>query len=141
MTIEMSGAARVAKRARDLRQPGAHSVRDLLAASSYRAIRLQLDVGAVERAVSSAPELLDDWLGYSGDKRTRAAGRSTVTNNGVGLAGFSSETTATAEDEITTTLPGHARTTSWPSSTIGWRSMSAAAPDDGALIIAPRGLG
>ena len=34
-----------------------------------------------------------------------------------------------------------ARTTSWPSSTIGWRSMSAAAPDDGALIIAPRASG
>ena len=71
MTIDITDVAPVAHIARDLRQPGAPSMRDLVAASSYRAIRSALDLEALERVVSSEPRLVDDWLGYCADKRTK----------------------------------------------------------------------
>jgi hypothetical protein len=61
---------RVCRIARDLRRPGAESLRALIEASSYRAVRPSLDIARLEGIVDSDPRLVDDWLRYSEDKRT-----------------------------------------------------------------------
>jgi hypothetical protein len=61
---------RVCYIARDFRRPGAPSVQALLEASSYRAVRGGLDVAQLEDVVESQPQLVEDWLRYSEDKRT-----------------------------------------------------------------------
>ncbi len=66
----MAEVERICHIARDFRRPGAESLRALIEASSYRAVRPELDVARIERVVDSDPRLVDDWLGFSEDKRT-----------------------------------------------------------------------
>jgi hypothetical protein len=127
MTVEMADVARVAEIARDFRRPGAPSLRDLIAGSSYRVIRPQLDLGTVEGVVAFEPQLIDDWLGYCADKRTKGGWAIDGQDRHGWTVWQPFPTTATSGGGITTALPRRARTTSSRSSTIGWRSTTAAA--------------
>lgn len=62
--------ARICRIARDRRAPGAPSLRDLLDAAEYRAIRPRLTIADIESCISADRRLVDDWLGFSDDKRT-----------------------------------------------------------------------
>lgn len=66
----MTDVERICHIARDFRRPGAESLRALVETSSYRAVRPDLDIARLERAVEADPRLVDDWLRYSEDKRT-----------------------------------------------------------------------
>jgi hypothetical protein len=66
----VKAAERVCYIARDFRRPGAPSLEALLEASCYRAVRGDLDVAQLEAVVESEPQLVEDWLRYSEDKRT-----------------------------------------------------------------------
>lgn len=52
------------------RQLGGKSLHQLIAESGYWEMSDQLSAVAIERCLRQSPELVDDWLGYSADKRT-----------------------------------------------------------------------
>jgi len=66
----MNAVERVCHIAREFGQRGAPSLEALLQASSYRAVRGNLDAAQLEAVVASEPDLIDDWLRFSEDKRT-----------------------------------------------------------------------
>ncbi len=61
---------RICRIARDLRRPSAPSLDDLVDASGYRAIRSELSIATLAQYICTEPRLIEDWLGYCGDKRT-----------------------------------------------------------------------
>lgn len=67
----MEGVRSVCEIARDFKRPEGLSIRDLLLERSYRQIRATLDAASVEEILRSDPELIDDWLRFSADKRTK----------------------------------------------------------------------
>ena len=46
------------------------SLRDLLASKRYLELRPWIDEGAMVQAIHNEPELVDQWIAYSEDKRT-----------------------------------------------------------------------
>jgi hypothetical protein len=61
---------RICRIARDHRAPGAPALRDLIDAAQYRAVRPRLTAATVKSCIDADPRLIDDWLGFSEDKRT-----------------------------------------------------------------------
>jgi hypothetical protein len=66
----VNAAERVCHIAREFGQRGAPSLEALLQASSYRAVREELDAAQIEDILKSKPDLIEDWLHFSEDKRT-----------------------------------------------------------------------
>jgi hypothetical protein len=68
--VREADIARVCRIASDFRTRGARSLRELIDASGYRAIRPGLSIPVLARHLSAHPDVIEEWLGYASDKRT-----------------------------------------------------------------------